>query len=183
MTDLNCEKILYLLPLYIEGKTDDSQNFAIEQHLANCSECFEKYIVLKNISQRIKIAFKDIKGEAFRKKFFEDNLSAFVDNELSKEDYYAFSGYIALNPEAKKETEEMISFEKKIKESLENKKTFDTELTKTVINKIKKQNPYFVYEIYMKAIAFTVLLIILSIFAGYFSVPENWQNFVFKAHF
>ncbi|MBQ2644833.1 zf-HC2 domain-containing protein [bacterium] len=187
MNSLDCEKIGYLLPLYIDGKINDSTAFAIEQHLSNCSDCFEKYISLKNISQKIKASFDNsLDYSPYNKnlKFFEDNISSYIDNELAKEDYYNFNKFISLNPDAKKELDKMLFFEEKLQESIKkNKQILNKDLSKSIVNEIKKENPNYVYNIYLKAAILTVLFVILTILVGYFAIPEHWQSFAIKTHF
>ena len=171
-----CQDILNLLPLYIEGKTSEETSFSIEKHLNDCDDCFNKYLALKEVSQRIKAAFASVSQNNFsnEKVFFKDNLSAFVDNELDKEDYYDFNQQTANNIDNRKELESMLLFEEKFQQSLEqNKKTLNKDLSKDVVNEIKKNSPDYLYELYLKAASITIFLLIVTILTGYFSIPDN----------
>jgi len=46
---MECDKIVELLPLYIDGGLEDEQMKAVEQHLAICSRCREEYERLKKV--------------------------------------------------------------------------------------------------------------------------------------
>lgn len=171
-----CQDIQNLLPLYIEGKTSEETSFSIEKHLNDCDDCFNKYLALKEVSQRIKAAFASVSQKNFcnEKVFFKDNLSAFVDNELDKEDYFDFNQQTANNINNRKELESMLFFEEKFQQSLEqNKITLNKDLSKEIINEIKKDSPDYLYELYLKAASITVLLLITTVLTGYFSIPDN----------
>ncbi|MGN0004656.1 MAG: hypothetical protein ACI37Z_01575, partial [Candidatus Gastranaerophilaceae bacterium] len=131
---------------------------------------------LKEVSQRIKAAFASVSQNNFsnEKGFFKDNLSAFVDNELNKEDYFDFNQQTANNIDNRKELESMLLFEEKFQQSLEqNKKTLNKDLSKDVVNEIKKNSPDYLYELYLKAASITIFLLIVTILTGYFSIPDN----------
>lgn len=174
-----CQDILNLLPLYIEGKTSEETSYSIEKHLNDCDDCFNKYLALKEVSQRIKAAFASVSQNNFsnEKVFFKDNLSAFVDNELDKEDYYDFNQQTANNIDNRKELESMLLFEEKFQQSLEqNKITLNKDLSKDVVNEIKKNSPDYLYELYLKAASITVFLLITTVLTGYFSIPDNFHK-------
>ena len=176
-----CQDILNLLPLYIEGKTSEETSYSIEKHLNDCDDCFNKYLALKEVSQRIKAAFASVSQNNFsnEKGFFKDNLSAFVDNELDKEDYYDFNQLTANNIDNRKELESMLLFEEKFQQSLEqNKKTLNKDLSKDVVNEIKKNSPDYLYELYLKAASITVFLLITTVLTGYFSIPDNFHKII-----
>ncbi len=177
MKSLTCENVTAVLPLYIDGKVDNYKE--IEEHLSHCPECFEKYLSLKNLAERIKSAFDnlDISDFSSERQFFKNNLSAYIDNELDKDDYLAFNAVVIKSPEAKEELEQMMRFDEKLKESIENnKKILNVDLSKNVINEIKKETPLYMYELYVKAAALTGVFIVLTALAGYFSIPENIQK-------
>ncbi|MCR5261277.1 MAG: zf-HC2 domain-containing protein [Candidatus Gastranaerophilales bacterium] len=186
MAKSDCDKFLKMLPAYIEGKISSEQIIEIEKHLSVCSSCFEKYINLKNISQKIKNSFENIKQEKFisdKDSFFNENLSAYIDNELSNEEYLFFNGYVALNPEKRKELDEMLYFEEKLKESLEkNRQILQKDLSKKIVRQIRLENPACVSEMYVTASIATIILVLLTITAAYFSIPDNLHNFAVKAH-
>lgn len=187
MNILTCEKVLYLLPLYIDGKVKDSQAYDIEQHISVCDDCFEKYINLKNISEKIKLAFENIQGsqnENLQKKFFNENISAYIDNELEKEEYFSFNRYISINPKEEKKLENMMFFDEQLKKYLKKyKKNSNKDLSKKVIEIIKQEKSSYLYNLYIKALTLTILFITLMIAADYFSFPEKINSIAIKTSF
>lgn len=179
MKTYSCENIQNLLPLYTEEKTSDEITVIIENHLRICQDCYEKYLTLKDVSQRIKSAFEKISKTDFisERIFFKNNISAYVDNELSPKDYFDFNQNTINNFEHQKELEEMLFFEEKLQQSLkENKKILNKDLSKEIINEIKRDTPDYLYKLYIKAASIAVFLLIITVLTGYFSVPGNVEK-------
>ena len=178
MNTMTCEHVLNMLPLYIDEKTSEEDTIKIKEHLRTCQECYDKYISLKSVAEKIKTAFADISCTIDSDKiFFRNNLSAYIDNELGNSDYYKFSKLIKENQQSKKEYDEMNSFEEKLKKSFqENTKTLRPDLSQNVINEIKRESPAFIYELYVKAALITLGFIFLTAMIGYFSAPDHLEK-------
>lgn len=179
MNTYTCQNILNLLPLYTEGKTSDEVSMIIEEHLNSCPYCFEKYLALKDVSTRIKIAFENMSNADFvtEQHFVRDNISAFIDNELSSEDYMVFNQYTVNNEIVRKDLEDMMLFEENLQRSLEkNKQILEKDLSKSIVKKVKKDSQDYLYEQYIKAAIITIILLSVTILAGYFSIPDNLQK-------
>lgn len=176
MKSLTCKEILALLPKYTENAVTSEEAVLIEEHLCNCHECFEKYLSLKNISDKIKNAFNDINSAdyTYEQKIFQNNISAFIDNELDRIDSFAIQCYVAKSQNAKEELEQFMQFEDFLQKNIEkNKNILKNDLSKKVVDEFQKESPEYIYKIYIKAAVITVLFITLTIFAGYFSIPDN----------
>ena len=126
MNTLTCERVMILLPIYLEGKTSEFENYEIEKHLTECPECMEKYSTLQAISQKIKTSFDSVENQHFEKekKFFKENLCAYLDNELSNEDYCLMTQIILENEESKNEIGKMAEFDKLFQAALEENTLF-----------------------------------------------------------
>lgn len=183
MNTLTCERVMILLPLYIEEKTTENENFEIEKHLMECPECMEKYSTLQAIAKKIKTAFDNVENQHFEKEkiFFKENLCAYLDNELSKDDYCLMTEILVKDENAKQEAENMSDFDKNFQKSLEeNKKILQYDFCNDVVKKIKKNSPDYIYKQYVKAAAITVVFIVLTLLIGYFSSQnyfDDFQNF------
>lgn len=176
MKSLTCKDTLALLPKYTENAVTAEEAVLIEEHLCNCQECFEKYLSLKNLSDKIKNAFNDINSAdyTYEQKVFQNNISAFIDNELDKIDTFAIQCYVAKSQKAKKELEQFMQFEDFLKQNIEkNKNLLKNDLSKKIVDEVQKEFPDYIYKMYIKAAVITILFITLTIFAGYFSIPDN----------
>lgn len=178
MKNLTCQNILNLIPLFIEGKTDEEQTSLILAHFEDCEKCREKYLSLKEISEKIKAAFDEIDINQFDSDyiFFKENLSAYIDNELNKEDYLRFNSYVTTHPKAKRELEDMLYFIEQLQNIFYEQDFFQKDLSDKVINEIKEEEPDYYSNLFLKAAVITVLFILLTIFTGYFSVIEKFPD-------
>jgi len=178
MQNLSCQNISNLIPLYIEGKTTEEQTYEIMKHLEICAECREKYLSIKEISEKIKTAFDNIDKRQFDNdyKFFNENLSAYMDNELNKEDYFKFNSYVTSNPEANKELEEMMFFREQLQKVFSGQNFLEKDLSKDIINTIREDEPEYFSNLLVKAAVITVFFILMTIIIGYLSVNENVPN-------
>ena len=182
MQNLTCQNILNLIPLYIEGKTSEEQSAEIIEHLKFCDECREKYLSIKEISEKIKNAFDDIDKKQFDKdyKFFKENISAYTDNELNKEDYLKFNSYVTSNAEANKELEEMMRFREQLQKVFSEQNFLEKDLSKKVINTIREEEPEHISDLFLKAAVITVFFIMLTI---PFLKDEEWLYIVYSTVF
>ena len=178
MKNITCQNILNILPLYVEGKTTVEQSEEISNHLNNCEKCREKYIYLKEISEKIKTAFDKIDKKQFEDDyvFFRENMSAFIDNELPKEDYYRFNAYVASHPDAKKELEEMMYFIEQLQNIFNEQDFLKTDLSDKTVNEIKEENPDYFSALFIKAAVITFIFILITILAGYLSVLDKFPD-------
>ena len=177
MKNITCQNILNILPLYIEGKTTFEQAEEISNHLNSCEKCREKYIYLKEISEKIKTAFDKTDKKQFDDyAFFRENMSAFIDNELSKEDYFRFNTFVASNPDAKKELEEMMFFIEQLQKIFNEQDFLKTDLSDKTVNEIKEENPDYFSALFIKAAVITVFFILITILTGYLSVLDKFPD-------
>lgn len=180
MNTLTCERVMILLPLYLEGKTSEIENFEIEKHLTECPDCMKKYSTLQSLSQKIKTAFDSVENQHFEKekKYFKENLCAYLDNELSNEDYCLMTQIILENEDAKNEISQMSEFDKHFQAALEeNLQFFEQNFCPEVIQHVKKDSPEYQYKLYVKAAVTTVVFISLTLLIGYFSSQNYFDDF------
>jgi hypothetical protein len=177
---MNCENIIFLLPLYIENNLNSIQSSEIEQHLMSCDSCMDKYIEMQNLSDSIDKFFdeQNCLNTEKEKDFFRKNLSAYLDKELSMEDYLIMTKIILNNKDAKKELDEMIDFHEKLQKSIqENKFLLNKNLSSNIVNTIKKENSRYNNELIFKTAIISFAFIILTLIIGYFSIGYNIDYF------
>ncbi len=179
MNTLTCERVMILLPLYLEEKTSEMENFEIEKHLTECPDCMEKYTSLQAIAKKIKTAFDSVENQHFEKekKYFQENLCAYLDNELSNEDYLTMTKIIIDSEDAKNEAEEMNDFDKNFQKAIAENKQNLNDISESIVKKIKKESPDFIYKLYVKAVVMTVVFITLTLLIGYFSSQNYFDDF------
>lgn len=177
MNNLSCDYILSLLSIYIENKTTVEQSVAIDEHLNSCNECFEKYINLRNYSNSLNSCVKSLKYYSGEEDFIDKNLSAYIDNELSKDEYIDFNRVITHSQEAKYKLEDMMFFDEQLQHCLNNDKHhLKKDLSKKVINDVKKENKDFLANVYLQYFAFLIIFSVLTIFAVNYKNIFNEDN-------
>ena len=104
MTTEACKKVSSMLSLYIDNKVTPEQKSFIDEHLANCEECYKKYVYLKSLIKNLKDSYKQVLELARKKQqkadfnikqheIFLQNLSPYIDNELDAQDCFEFRKY------------------------------------------------------------------------------------------
>ena len=114
----NCRKVLSLLALYIDDKLDVETREFVENHLRICPACNKKYVMMKELIIELRNAYKQFSDESAsqEKKVqfnikeherFQDNLSAYFDNELPLEESLSMKKYMIKIPKARRDLENL----------------------------------------------------------------------------
>lgn len=152
MKELNCEQIEVLLSYFIDKKLSSKIMKDIEYHLNTCSVCREKYMNLQRIKRNYeeiteKIYSDDtsenLESEFFEKEYkvFQENISAYIDNELDDRENIRIKKFAIINPEARQNLENLISFRILLQESFEKTKSkLKTDLSEQTMYSIKENN-------------------------------------------
>lgn len=150
MQNLNCSQVLALLTFYIEGNLNPKLMSGVEYHLNICSDCRKKYMtfikILKNyeeISNTIAAQSTEISEENSENyknaqyRLFKENLSAYIDNELSDSENIKIRKIAIINPAARKDLEDIISFRALLKSAfLFTKNSFKEDFSEYTVNKV-----------------------------------------------
>ena len=159
-----CKTVNFLLPLYIENRVNQDEKYQIEKHLSQCKKCFEKYLMLKTKHE------EDIMKKNDEKDFFKNNLVAYVDDELNKEEKANFVEIITSNEHLRRELGEMIDFERKLKQSINhNRRTVNVDLSDRVMQRLKEYN-YSLFDFYCKIAVILGIFAIISVAISYFTI-------------
>lgn len=152
-----CKKVSSMLSLYIDNKVSYQERAYIEDHLANCEECYKKFLYLKSLIKSLKDSYKQVLELAMQKqkqatfsireheKFIE-NLSPYVDNELAAQDCFEFRKYLMKSKMAQKELKNTYIMQKEMRIAFDKaKKNMNTDISRLVINTIKNKNTNVIY--------------------------------------
>lgn len=144
--NLNCNQVITLLTFYIENKLDNSLSRAVKVHLENCPACMEKYNKLKQIFQNFsEIKSKITEDEQVDTDFynnrqyqtFRENLSAYIDNELSDNENIKIKKIAISNPLARKDLEDFYTFKQLLNSSFNKTKSeMKTDFSKRTMSQI-----------------------------------------------
>jgi len=151
MQELNCNQVITLLTFYIEGKLSRKLSANVEHHLNICPSCKEKYLKLRQILENYaniknKITEEDdyIDEEEFNTpqyQVFKENLSAYIDNELSDDENIKIKKIAIANPLARKDLENIYSFKQLLHSSFNRtKQNMKQDYTKKTLNQLAIPN-------------------------------------------
>lgn len=147
MQELNCNQVVTLLTFFIEGKLSRQLSINIEHHLNTCPTCRSKYIKLKKILENFANMKNNINEDGItideeefntpQYQVFKDNLSAYIDNELSDDDNIKIKKIAIANPLARKDLENIYSFKQLLQSSFtKTKNSMKEDYTKRTLNQL-----------------------------------------------
>jgi anti-sigma factor RsiW len=121
-----------LISFYIDGDLSNSLKKQVEEHIASCSSCRAKYDIIKSMLIDLKTnlynkentqqtTIEPVTSQQYR--LFKDNLSAYIDNELTGDESLKVKKFTISNPKARKELEENYSIKRLINNSLKKTQT------------------------------------------------------------
>jgi len=168
--EITCAQMDVLLSFYIEGDLSKALKEKVEEHLQQCSACRAKYDIVKSMLTEMRSTIED-KEEVFspsttsQYRIFQNNLSAYIDNELPAEESIKIKKYTINNKQARKELEETYNIRRLMSESF-HKSRIDAkqDFSKNVIKKLDLNEEYnFSFHPVLKlAIAFVMTVLVLS---------------------
>ena len=175
-TNPECKKIISLLSLYVDNKVTYHERMFVEEHLAFCPECYQKYMYLKQLIYSLKDSYRKVmemavsrqKNETFsireHEKFLE-NLSPYIDNELQQPESYEFRKYLMKSKTAQKELKNTYIVQKHLKYAYNNicKKT-PQEISCNVIKQLTE--PKNIFDSVILQQIFTMKTAKIAILAG-----------------
>lgn len=173
-----------MLSLFIDDKLSDDEKFFVETHLLKCGDCYKKYIEMKTVMNNLHFEYEKLMDE-FKKidennsfnireyETFYNNISPYIDNELSYEDSIKFRKYLLNSKPARSDLAGAYNLRNNIKQSVENfKNKLNFNYSKKILKRLKNDNKEPFETIYKRAaiaviIMITTLLIISFIGLNY----------------
>ena len=120
MCKLTCEQVLSLMIFYSEDRLNKKLKQSIDEHLKNCTKCYNVYKQAKiNLSQIY--AVPEFTPPYITKQYeqFKNNLSAYIDNELDENASIRMKKIVISNPMARKDLEDSYEFKKLLQNSFD----------------------------------------------------------------
>lgn len=131
---LTCAQMDVLISFYIEKELSEALKKQVEEHLKECATCRAKYEIIKSMLGEMKtyvhkdeeIALTNSQQSSknsFQYQIFKNNLSAYVDNELSNEDNLKMKKFSINNSNARKDLENTYNIRKLMNNSFKKSKS------------------------------------------------------------
>lgn len=165
--DLTCNQVSALINFYIEGKLNQRLREYINLHIQKCPVCRKKIQELTKILNNYKQQKNTKENQEEPLNFeFINNLSAYMDNELSSSDNIKIKKMTISNPSARKKLETMYKFKKVVHSAYEKTKNdskFD--YSKEIITQLQDTPDYTTTYFYKLAAIF--FIIVSTIIGGF----------------
>lgn len=165
--DLTCNQVSALINFYIEGKLNPRLREYINLHIQKCPVCRKKIQELTKILNNYKQQKNTKENQEEPLNFeFINNLSAYMDNELSSSDNIKIKKITISNPSARKELETMYKFKKVVHSAYEKTKNdskFD--YSRDIIAQLQDTPDYTTTYFYKLAAIF--FIIVSTIIGGF----------------
>ena len=148
---LSCSQMDVLISFYIEGDLSSNLKKQVEEHLNGCSTCRAKFDIVKSMIDDLKNCFEDLENEFSDKEYhtqvtatsqqyraFQNNLSAYIDNELNNEDSLKLKKFTINNKNARKELQENYNLRKLMNNSFQKTKSENKyDFSKSVLKQLE----------------------------------------------
>ena len=187
-----CKKVISMLSLYIENKLDLEDKIYIENHFVECSDCYQKYLEMKEIIHNLHFEYEKLLSEFERieankvfsireYEMFYKNISPYIDDELSYDESINFRKYLLKSKPARNELANAYGLKNNIKHSVADfKNGLNFNLSKKIVKQLKDENRDTFDNVYRRAavvLGFMMLsLAILSIFLGINYVNQSFAK-------
>jgi len=174
---LTCAQMDVLITFYLEQGLSKALKKQVEEHLNTCPNCKAKFEIIKSMLNDLKTTLdkeedkpelenntvKKATSEHFR--VFQNNLSAYIDNELNNEESIKIKKYTINNKVARKELEDSYNIRKLMNDSLKKTKTeAKQDYTKNILKKLElEEEAYLGFHPAIKLLlASTITVLILT---------------------
>lgn len=128
---LTCTQMDVLISFYIEGDLSNALKAQVEEHMKSCATCRAKYDIIRSMLKDLKTSLdiegesdlignaKSLGGKATSQQYrvFKNDLSAYIDNELSNEESIKIKKFTINNKIARKDLEESYNIRKLMNDS------------------------------------------------------------------
>lgn len=177
---LTCAQMDVLISFYLEGELSSSLKKQVEEHIKACSICKAKFDIIKSMITDLKKSVeledrleldenkeRNTYATTQHYRVFKNNLSAYLDNELSSDENIKIKKFTINNSQARQDLEESYNIRKLMNDSF--KKTESEarhDFSKSVLRKLElDEDVHFgIHPAIKLIIAFTFLVLILTSF-------------------
>ena len=185
-----CKKVISLLSLYIENKLDLEDRIFVENHFIDCSDCYQKYLEMKEIMNNLHFEYEKLLSEFERietnKMFnireyesFYKNISPYIDDELSYDESISFRKYLLKSKSARAELAVAYGLKNNIKHSVADfKNGLNFNLSKKIVKQLKEESRDTFDNMYKRAaVVFGFMIFSLAIFSIFMGINYLNQSF------
>ncbi len=174
--NLTCAQMDVLISFYIEGDLSPTLKTQVEEHMKSCATCRAKYDIIKTMLSDLKNSF-DLDSEGFEDKkyatgvsshqyrLFQNNLSAYIDNELTNDENIKIKKFTINNSQARQELEDNYNIRKLMNDSFrKTKNEARQDFSKSVLRQLELEDEANLgfHPAIKLVIGFTVAVLVLT---------------------
>ena len=187
-----CKKVISLLSLYIENKLDIEDKVFIENHFLICSDCYQKYLEMKEIINNLHFEYEKLLDEFERietnnmfnireYEMFYKNISPYIDDELCYDDSIKFRKYLLKSKPARVELASAYGLKNNIKKSFTTfKDSVNINFSKKIIKQLQEERRDTFDNVYRRAavlLGFMIIsLVLISLYMGIHYINESFAQ-------
>ena len=183
-----CKKVVSLLSLYVDNKLDIEDKLFVENHFIVCSDCYQKYLEMKEIINNLHFEYEKLLSEFERiesnKMFnireyemFYKNISPYIDDELCYDESINFRKYLLKSKPARTELANAYGLKNNIKHSVADfKNGLNVNYSKRIIKKLKEENRDTFDNVYKRAAVVLGFMILSLVFVSAYVGMNYIQN-------
>ena len=169
--EITCTQMDVLISFYIEGDLSKALKENVEEHLKNCPTCRAKLEIISSLLKDLKESVENEQEEVLsttqnsQYRLFQNNLSAYVDNELPPEENIKIKKFTINNKIARKELENTYSIRKLMNDSFQKTKSESRQdFSKNVMKQLDMSSEASLgfHPLLKVAIAFVLTVLLLS---------------------
>ena len=181
-----------MLSDYIEHKLSEEDRIFVENHFANCPDCYQKYLEMKSIIGNLHFEYARLVREFEQieqnkntdvKEYdsFFQNISPYIDDELCYDDSIKFRKYLLKSKPARQNLANAYILKNSIKNSVfDYKNKLNINFSKKIMKKLKNNAPSSFDVMYKKAAIFISFLIstfiMAAIYIGFHYISEYFDK-------
>ena len=169
--EITCTQMDVLISFYIEGDLSKALKEKVEEHLKNCPACRAKFEIISSLLKDLRESIENEQEEVVQTgansqyRLFQNNLLAYVDNELPAEENIKIKKFTINNKRARKELENTYNIRKLMNDSFKKTKSESRhDFSKNVMKQLdmtSEANLGF-HPLLKVAIAFVMTVLVLS---------------------
>ena len=187
-----CKKVVSMLSLYVENKLDIEEKIFVENHFLVCSDCYKKYLEMKEIINNLHFEYEKLLSEFDRiesnnmfnireYEMFYKNISPYIDDELCYDDSIKFRKYLLKSKPARAELANAYELKNSIRTSVKSfKDNININFSKKIIKQLQTERHDTFDNMYKCATlvlgVMLGLLLFFSLYMGFSFINESFAK-------
>lgn len=187
-----CKKVVSMLSLYVENKLDVEEKIFVENHFLVCSDCYKKYLEMKEIINNLHFEYEKLLSEFERiesnnmfnireYEMFYKNISPYIDDELCYDESIKFRKYLLKSKPARAELANAYELKNSIRTSVKSfKDNININFSRKIIKQLQSERQDSFDSIYKRAAVLIGLmlgsLLFFSLYMGFSFINESFAK-------